>query len=114
MNEAPKRHIDKGTSQRRRRRVCSNRSRRSQLHETQAQILARLLNEIVPDNDHGQKRTFFEVIILRLWHATLSEKGNAMKVWNKYQKLVPSFQARKLVVKFEGDDGALDTPENVS
>jgi len=74
----------------------------TQLFETSAQVLVRLLNEIVPDSSPRKKRTYFEVIYLRLWSATTTSKsGNAaLKVMDKYEKLAPKPQIQNLLVEF--------------
>lgn len=76
--------------------------KRSQLSETSAQVLVRLLNEVVPDSGPHRKRTYFEVIYLRLWSATTtSKKGNAaLKIMEKYEKLAPKPQFQNLLVEF--------------
>lgn len=79
----------------------------SQSHETSFQILIRLLDEPVPNGGAGQKLTYFKMISLQLWQATISGNGNAMKIWNKYQKLAPKLQSQKPSVKFEEESSEI-------
>jgi len=98
MNESSKRRIGNLNSRN------GGSPKQGQLSETSAQVLVRLLNEVVPDSGPHRKRTYFDVIYLRLWSATTTSKnGNAaLKIMEKYEKLAPKPkpQFQNLLVEF--------------